>query len=396
MGSAEQDQKIAKLVDRLNGEIRLIEDTGALDLAVVDLLLDADVPLARLTTGVPSLHPNVDSFSTLWERGKGISFRQYRRTPDNVQVLQSSPIFTVYETGESVRCQLEQPPEDDNYEIQAELRAEGLTDYAAIPLPFSDGSFKALSVATDRPGGFNDQDVAVLKGVRHALAGAIEVRYLRHLAQTLMDTYVGPVAGQRVLQGEIRPGTGETIRTVIWFCDLKGFTALSENLETQPLLDMLNAYFGVMTHAVEDGGGEVLKFIGDAVLAIFQAPNGDTAAAAQRALGAAQAAITSLQSTNKTRVSDGLPPIECGIALHFGDVVYGNIGGANRLDFTVIGPAVNLASRIEGLTRQVQKPLVVSEAFTTQHGGDFESLGDFELKGIDGPATVFAPKSIKD
>lgn len=385
---------ISQLVERLNSEIRLIEDTGSLDQAIVDLLLEAGLPLARLTTGVPSLHPNVDSFSTLWERGKGLSFRQFRRTPGNALALQQSPIFRVYETGESVRCPLEQAPEDDAYDIQAELRAEGLTDYAVIPLPFSDGSFKALSIATDRPGGFDDHDIEVIKGVRHAIAGAIEVRYLRHMARTLMDTYVGPVAGQRVLDGEIRPGTGETIRAVIWFCDLKGFTPLSETLDTQPLLDMLNGYFEVMTHAIEDGGGEVLKFIGDAVLAIFQAPDGDTRDAAQRALGAAQAAVSNLKTVNATRAAKHLPEITCGIALHFGDVVYGNIGGSNRLDFTVIGPAVNLASRIEGLTRQLRRPLVVSKAFTVQHGGDFDALGQFELKGIAGTASVFAPTEV--
>ena len=393
MSAPDIDTRIAAAVTHLNDEVRLIDDTGQLDQAIVDTLLDAGLPLARLTTGVPSLHPNVDSFSTVWERGKGLSFRQFRVTPDNEADLQKSPIFDCYQTGESVRCGLEGPPGDDRYPIMAELRAAGLTDYAVIPLPFSDGSNKALSIGTDRPGGFDDDDVAFIKGVRHAIAGAIEVRYLRHMAQTLMDTYVGPIAGRRVLDGEIRRGSGETIRAVIWFCDIKGFTPLSESLATGDLLATLDTYFEAVTAAIEAGGGEVLKFIGDAVLAIFPDEDGHPRDAAAAALDAARAAQAELARVNTARAAGGQPPVECGIALHFGDVVYGNIGGANRLDFTVIGPAVNLASRIEGLTRQVEGSLVVSEAFADLHGGEFADLGRFELKGIADKARVFAPKA---
>ena len=382
---------IAELTTWLNSVARLIGDTEALDLAIVERLREAGLPIARYSTGVPSLHPQVDSFSTLWEQGEGLKFRQFRIDPENRQELSASPIFIAYDTGRSTRCRLDDEPQDGEYEMVGDLRRQGLTDYLVIALPFSDGSHKAMSFATDRPGGFTDDDVAILEGLRHALATTIEVRYLRHLAGTLMDTYVGPVAGRRVLEGAIRRGSGETISAVIWFCDLKGFTSLSESLPDQVLIDMLNAYFDAVTQAIEAEGGEILKFIGDAVLAIFQPGDGDEAAAA-RALKAAGAAMERLNTTNEERSAAGAPAIECGIALHIGDVLYGNVGGAHRLDFTVIGRAVNLASRIESLTRELARPVLVSDAFAAVHGGEFEDLGTFDLKGIAEARSVLAPK----
>jgi len=200
------------------------------------------------------------------------------------------------------------------------------------------------------------------------------------------------VAGRRVLEGAIRRGSGETIPAAIWFCDLKGFATLSETLPDQVLIDLLNAYFDAVTQAIESQGGEILKFIGDAVLAIFQPCDGDEAGAAARAMVAANEALERLRMANSERTAVGAPEIECGIALHVGDVLYGNVGGANRLDFTVIGRAVNLASRIESLTRELARPVLVSDAFAAAHGGDFEDLGQFDLKGIAEARSVLAPR----
>jgi adenylate cyclase len=391
MSQSTQPEFVHELADWLISAARLIVDTATLDQEIVNRLRASGLPIVRYSTGVPSLHPQVDSFSTLWEEGKGLSFRQYRVSDDPAQQFARSPIFLAYETGGTVRCRLDGPPEEDEYEILAEFRAQGLTDYLVIALPFSDGSNKAMSFATDRAGGFNDAEIAGLEGLRHMLAATLEVRYLRHMAETLMQTYVGPIAGRRVLNGAIRRGSGETIRAAIWFCDLKGFTPLSEHMPGQQMLDMLNSYFDVVAAAIESNGGEILKFIGDAVLAIFQPPEGDEPDAARRALDAARSALADLERTNAARRALGLPEIECGIALNFGDLVYGNVGSEKRLDFTVIGPAVNLASRLEGLTRQVGRPVIVSEAFSTLHGGDFEPLGPFTLKGIERPEQVFAP-----
>jgi adenylate cyclase len=387
------DRKIGEITAWLMSTARLIDDTGALDQALIDALRGAGLPITRFMTGVPSLHPQIDSFSTLWEQGKGFTFRQFRTTDLSAQAKAQSPVFAAYDYGTSMRFRLTDPPQKDDYPIFGEMRDAGFTDYVALALPFGDGSFKAVTFATDRADGFTETHVAVLYGLRDALATTIEVRYLRHLAGTLMDTYVGPVAGRKVLEGAIKRGSGETIRAAIWFCDLKGFTALSESMPGQELIDILNSYFDVMTQAIDAEGGEVLKFIGDAVLAIFQpGEDGDTGAA-RRALVAASGAASQLEAVNLARREAGDRVIECGIALHFGDVLYGNVGGQKRLDFTVIGPAVNLASRIESLTRELSRPVLVSRAFAELHDGDFEPMGTFALKGIADEHEVFAPRS---
>ena len=391
MASSDVPTVIADLAGWLTSEARLIEDSGVLDQVIVDKLRAAGLPLARYTTGVPSLHPQVDSFSTLWEQGKGLTFRQFKLDPDAVSRVSDSPIFAAYREGRSTRWRLTGPAAEDEPEILRDLREAGLTDYVILALPLSDGSNKAMTFATDAAEGFSDDQVAILMGLRHAFASVMEVRYLWHLAGTLMDTYVGPVAGRKVLDGAIRRGSGDIIRAAIWFCDLKGFTALTETLPGAQLLETLDRYFDVMTEAIEAEGGEVLKFIGDAVLAIFQpGEEGDTAAA-ERALRAAQQAVATLETVNRERRQDDKPAIDCGIALHVGEVLYGNVGGRKRLDFTVIGPAVNLASRIESLTRELARPVLVSQAFADLHGGAFDALGAFALKGIAEEARVYAP-----
>ncbi|MEH6525149.1 MAG: adenylate/guanylate cyclase domain-containing protein [Sneathiella sp.] len=384
-----------KLINWFNSEGRLINEAGVLDQAIVDRLLATGIPLYRYTTGMPSLHPMVDSFSTLWEEGKGITFRQFKRADFPNLGVSTNAFQTAYKTGGNVRCRLDGPPEEDIFDILAELRAEGCTDYLVIALPFSDGANKAVGYATRAAGGFSDDHIFLLKQIRFAMAATLAVRYLRHMASTVMNTYVGPTAGQRVLDGEIKRGTGETIRAALWFSDLKGFTVLSESLDSESLLELLNAYFDAITGAIEANGGEVLKFIGDAVLAIFSPPNADEAAAAQNALSAARAAMSSLADINRKRHGENLTEIQYGIALHFGDVFYGNVGGKTRLDFTVIGPAVNLASRIEGLTRDLGRNILVSQNFADLHPEKFSSKGHFSLKGIAEEAEVFVPTKLR-
>lgn len=372
-------------------EVRLSIGSRDVDQDIVDRLIEAGLPLSRYTTGVPSLHPQVDSFSVLWERGKGTTLRQFRESTEVATQLQRSPIIIAYQEGKSRRYRLEGPATDGEYELLGEFRKAGMTDYFVLALPMSDGSSKVMSFSTDRPGGFQDSHLEILNGLQHPLSVIVELGYFRHLTTTLMETYVGPVAGRRVLNGEIRRGAGETFRAVIWFCDLKGFTALSEKLPGQVLIDTLNAYFDATTTAIEDHGGEILKFIGDAVLAIFQPDNGDEEAAALSALAAAAQAVQRIETENIRRAATVEPRIECGIALHIGEVIYGNVGGQNRLDFTVIGPAVNLASRIEALTRELNRPVLVSAEIAALAKHEFEYLGTFLLKGVSEEQTVHAP-----
>jgi adenylate cyclase len=227
-----------------------------------------------------------------------------------------------------------------------------------------------------------------------ALAFHLEVQALRRTARTLLDTYVGRQSGGRVLEGQIQRGSGETINAVIWLCDLRGFTNLSESLPRDTLIELLNSYFGAMCDAVASEGGEVLKFIGDAMLAIF--PIGDnrtaTCRAALTAAGRAQAALV---EENKRREQADLPRIDYGLALHIGDVIYGNIGSDSRLDFTVIGPAVNLTARIESLSRQLGRQLLLSSDFVEAGGIAATSLGRFALKGVGAEQEILVPASLK-
>jgi adenylate cyclase len=306
--------------------------------------------------------------------------------------MANSPIRIAYEGGGPTRCDLTAPPRQDEFAILDELRRDGLTDYVVYAIPFADGSHKALSLATRRPTGFTPDELALFETLIPALAFNLEVQALRRTARTLLDTYVGRQSGGRVLDGQIQRGSGETINAVIWLCDLRGFTNLSENLPRHTLIGLLNSYFGAMCDAVASEGGEVLKFIGDAMLAIF--PIGDDRAATCRAaLSAAELAQAALVDENERREKEGLPRIDYGLALHIGDVIYGNIGSDTRLDFTVIGPAVNLTARIESLCRQLGRNLLLSSDFVGAGGISATSLGRFALKGVGSEQEIFVPVS---
>ena len=343
-------------------------------------LRDAGVDVSRITTGVPVLHPQLFSVSSLWERDKGVTERRYRVDPSQDAILANSPIRSAYD-GNPFRSRLTTAAEQPEFPILTELRSAGVTDYVVLPVPFSDGTNKALSLATTRVGGFSDDEIALFEAMTPAVAVNLEIQALRRMARTLLDTYVGRQAGGRVLAGQIRRGMGETINAVIWLSDLRGFTSLSESSPRDELIEMLNRYFGPMCDAVEASGGEVLKFIGDSVLAIFPIEL-DAAAACRRALEAAHAAGIAIEAENLLRTASGAPQIDYGLALHVGDVMYGNIGGDARLDFTVIGPAVNLTARIESMCKDLQRSPLLSAEFVRASGVRAELLGEFALKGV--------------
>jgi adenylate cyclase len=354
-------------------------------------LREAGIDVTRITTGVPILHPQIYSFSGLWQLGKGATERLYRADGSQFASLGNSPIKMAYE-GSPLRLRPTASSEDSEYPIVKDLRRDGITDYIVLPVPFSDLTNKALSIATTRIDGFSDGEIALFAAMIPAFAFNLEVQALRRTARTLLDTYVGRQSGGRVLDGQIRRGMGETIRAAIWLCDLRGFTSLSEALPRDALIEMLNQYFGPMCDAVEANDGEVLKFIGDAMLAIFPVVD-DPATACRHALTAARTAQEALAKENRLRAAGGLPLINYGIALHIGDVMYGNIGSETRLDFTVIGPAVNLSARIESLCRDLERSLLMSEDFVRIGGVTADLVGEFVLKGVGAKQHVFAPQA---
>jgi adenylate cyclase len=259
-----------------------------------------------------------------------------------------------------------------------------MTDYLVAPLIFTDGAVHAVTCSTRQPGGFTDAQVADLEAVMTPLARVAEIRALRRTASTLLDTYVGHDAGERILGGHIRRGDIEEIHAAIWLSDMRGFTALADGLPPRVLIDLLNRYFDCQVPVILDHGAEVLKFMGDGLLAIFPV-GGDETEVCRRALAAArqaQANITALASS-------AMPRLRFGLALHIGNVLYGNIGSGNRLDFTCIGPAVNFAARIEKVTGQLGLAIVASEEFVRHCPGEFASLGEFALPGFGAAQPVF-------
>jgi adenylate cyclase len=390
---------VLKLTDRADNhpvirwlmtEARKRSDPSEFIEALAGELRESGVDVARITTGVPILHPQIFSFSGLWLLGKGTTERFFRSTPDDARTMSNSPIRIAYEGGGPFRCDLTAPPCDGEFAILADLRREGFTDYIVYSVPFADGSYKALSFATTRQGGFVRDEIELFEAMIPAVAFNLEVQALRRTARTLLDTYVGRQSGGRVLEGQIKRGTGETIRAVIWLCDLRGFTWLSETLPRDALIDLLNSYFGPMCDAVAAQGGEILKFIGDAMLAIFPIQGG-AQKTCMAALSAAETAQAALADENQRRHALGLPQIDYGLALHVGDVMYGNIGSDTRLDFTVIGPAVNLTARIESLCRQLGRTLLLSSHFAEACGSATNSLGRFALRGVAVEQEIFVP-----
>ena len=359
---------------------------------LLDRLHDCGLPIDRVRVAIPSLHPQFDSYTLRWTEETGFEPRPVVFDERVMGLFARSPYQIVIREGKASRTRIGPEPVEGEFGVIADLRDQGMTDYIVLPMTFSDGSHKGFSLATMQEGGFTDEEVSAIEELSRELAPALEIRILRQLAATLLDTYVGPTAGAKVLQGRIKRGDGEKIRAAIWFSDLRGFTALSETLREQHMLALLNDYFDVVTTAIEQQGGEILKFIGDAVLAVFLPDDCDEDEACQRALAAVVASRAALSERNAKRQDRRERGFDFSVALHFGDVYYGNVGAQNRLDFTVIGPAVNLASRIEGLCKDLQRPCLVSAEFAALHGGSFEALGEFSFKGISEARSVYAPR----
>jgi adenylate cyclase len=346
-------------------------------------LREHGVPVDRATLGAPLLHPIAQSSYVFWHVESGATLRWFQWTPDALEMMRASPIYPIYTQGKGASLRLAGEEDRARFPIGRDLWDEGYVQYEALSLQFSDGTHKALTLATKDREGFSPTALALVGRTLAALALVFESFISRNTARTLMETYVGKRAGLRVLEGEIERGDGAYIDAVIFFADLRGFTRLSQESDGDRLLAILNDHFGRLTEAVETNGGEVLKFIGDAMLAIF-AHEGDLVDAVERAETAAFAAIAG-------RKDEPGGDYAFGIGLHPGTVFYGNIGGGTRLDFTVIGAAVNVASRIEALTASLGEPLLASKDLAQHSRRQWQSLGTFELKGVGRPVEVLKP-----
>lgn len=357
-------------------------------------------PMKRVSMGMRTLHPHYGALTYLWRPGmdRAEANPQDRTTLDG-DAYKRSPINYMLSSGRDAYRHRLDTGETLPFPVLEEIRNEGMTDYAAClvrynPATQGDGMLEGVffSCATDEPSGFHTEQLQQLFNVLPHLAVAIKSRLTYEVAKTLAETYLGKDAGQRVLTGEIERGSAQSINAVVWFCDLRGFTQLSDRLDRDELIELLNQHLEILARPVEDRGEQILKFLGDGFLATFDLTDKDPAAVCSDALDAAVELRASFAAFSRTRAQAAKPTLGFGLALHVGEVSYGNIGTDNRLDFTIVGPAVNEASRIQDFCRPLKRDLLISKAFyemVDQSRFHLASIGTYELRGVSSSQELF-------
>ncbi|HWZ88605.1 MAG TPA: adenylate/guanylate cyclase domain-containing protein [Polyangiaceae bacterium] len=307
------------------------------------------------------------------------------------EAFRVSPFFPIIigGTGE-VRRPLTPDQTTFEFPILGDLHELGATDYLARPISFHETALGAISVATRRPGGFSEAQLELFRSALPALSLSLSPRVVSYAMHALLGAYLGPKTAERVLAGQVQRGDVEEIDAVVWFSDLRGFTPMTAGASPRDLIAWLNEYFAAVARGIGKHDGEILKFIGDAILAVWPVAGARSPEATCRAaLAAARDANAELDSLNQARSLRGLPLLQHGIGLHIGPVQYGNIGAEQRLDFTVIGSAVNMASRLEGATGKLGARVIASAEFAAEAKGALTRIGEVELKGVPGTQAVF-------
>jgi adenylate cyclase len=360
--------------------------------------LGAGLPLGRAVIGVDTLHPVLEGRVFEWRRAtEAATQAEYGRldVQKSEEVWLRSPFHRLYESGETtLRRRLGNEPLE--FPVLDELRQQGMTDYVAMVHRFdADAAIGTMdctysSWASDRAGGFEEADVAALEFLVPCLALAVKGASIARITETLVETYLGHDAGHRVLRGDIERGVAEKISAVLWFSDLEGYTRITDSASPTQIIPLLNDYADAIASAIHTQGGQVLKFIGDGILATFDAAV--AADACRCALDAAEDAHERVAALNDRRRAEGLPITRFYLGLHVGEVFYGNIGSLERLDFTVVGPAVNETSRIAAMCRSLDQEVLLSSAFAAAAGegrGRLVSVGRFALRGVQRPQELF-------
>lgn len=359
--------------------------------ALCERVVAAGIPVARAFFAVQTLHPQIAGTAYIWRRDDGTKRETATRRDLLRPDIRNSPLALVMRERQVLRRRLDAPGATSDFSVLENFRLEGMIDYVVLPVVFSDGTCNPLSLAADHPDGFTDADIAALGEIAEMLGAIVELQSSRRVSRQLMEAYVGRRTGARVLAGQIARGSYETIDAVIWHADLRGFTALTDTLSRGDVIELLNDWFGILGTALTAEGGEILKFIGDAALAIFEVtPQGGATDRCSAALRAAGAVVAGVTARNRERQASGRVPIGFGIALDIGEVAYGNIGTSDRLDFTVIGPAVNHAARLQGLAAELGRTVVTSQAFAASVPDVLSPLGTFALRGISGMQRAYA------
>ncbi len=372
---------------------RRIESTNEFVHQLAHQMNDHGASIDRLMLSLLTLNPQLAGTSETWLKATDITTPVHAsHGVRNTERYIGSPLAIIYETHKRVRQRLDNLPEDA-HRAYTELAEDGFTDYVALPVLFGEVAEPgaAIIISTKIKGGFSDQHIESFRRIRDYLAPVLEVHALRHILRSLMNTYVGKRTSEKVLAGMIKRGDADVINAALWFSDLRNFTHLTETLPTEQILEMLNEYFEFVSAAVNARGGEILRFIGDAMLIVFPIDdNMSDRTACNAAIDAAIDAQTTLESLNHRRRRHGQPAIEFGVGLNIGEVIYGNVGAPDRLDFTVMGPAVNRTARLESLTKELGCNILFSHKFSELIETPSEFLGQHEMKGIAEPQAVYA------
>jgi len=382
---------IESVIDWLVDGARSAREPEDVLLHICESFATAGFPLWRVAVFVRTLHPDVMGRRFIWREGEGVAVAAASYDRLDTPEYRESTFRYVCETGKVLRRRLADSDCPLDYETLPELRSEGATDYVAMPIVFTDGVIHVATWTTRAPGGFTEAQLDAMASIMKPLARVAEIRALRRTGVNLLDTYVGHQAGERIQAGRIRRGHTEAIHAAIWLSDMRGFTGLSNRLPPETLIDLLNRYFDCQVPPILERGDEVLKFMGDGLLAIFPVDRdgGDTGVSCARALDAARDARARVAALGGEAQGMLGAQLRFGLALHLGEVLYGNIGGGRRLDFTCIGPAVNLAARIEKLAGQLGRVVLASASFAENVAAGLVPLGAFDLPGFASAQSVF-------
>ena len=362
----------------------------------------AGLPIARAGVIIDTLHPVHEGRAFRWHRqsSREAELIEYGPTSegDAAANWRATPFYRLLETGESMLRRRIRPGEAPEFPQLGLFADEGMTDYLALINRFArQGALGEMDCVysywfTDHPGGFTDDDINGLVGLIPSLALAVKCISLTRIAGTLVETYLGRDPGRRVLAGRIGRGAADQISAVLWYSDLRGFTRITDNAPPTQTIALLNDYAEAVISTIHDHGGDVLKLIGDGVLAIFPY-SGEATAACTGAVAAENALRRRLSKLNEKRTAKGLPTTEVYLVLHIGEVFYGNIGSRERLDFTVIGPAVNEVARIAAMCRSAERDVLLSANFAAavlaSSAGLPVSVGRYALRGVEQPQELF-------
>ncbi len=385
---SESLSRVVALRDWLVTAAARMEDPNEVLTGFLHQLIELGLPIDRAASAIEALHSEYAGIGRFWTRDEGTVVRYLPHGDRREAVYQASPFAHVNRTGEWLLLDLAETP-DDLFGIIPELKEAGYRHYLTIPIRFTNGAENAISFATRSPEGFGKRGMTILRLVIPSFSLVTELRATSNRLDEVLRIYVGDDPHRAILSGAIQRGQVTRIRSAILFADMREYTRISSTLSPESAVELLNNYFDCLVPPIEDEGGEVLKYLGDGLLAIIRDKGDDTGGAPQSALTAATNALRRVKVANN---EGRFPvPIQVGIALHHGDAAYGNVGSGQRLDFTVIGRDVNLASRIADLNKRLGEPLLMSKSFVEHLWGNPSPLGAHQVEGFDDGIEVYKP-----